>query len=54
MHLQFRRVNIMLGNLKASLAGICHVFDFSNYATRYPAEFRYRFKRRFDLASMLP
>lgn len=54
MHPQFHWVNTMLGNLKTSLAGTYHAFDFSKYATRYLAEFQYRFNRRFDLASMLP
>ena len=54
MHPQFRWVNTMLGNLKTSLAGTYHAFNFSKYGKRYLAEFQYRFNRRFNLASMLP
>ena len=53
-HPQFRWVNTMLGNLKRSLAGTYHAFNFSKYGARYLAEFQYRFNRRFNLASMLP
>ena len=53
-HPQFRWVNTLLGNLKTSLAGTYHAFNFSIYANRYLAEFQYRFNRRFNLALMLP
>lgn len=53
-HPQFHWVNTLLGNLKTALAGTYHAFGFAKYATRYLAEFQYRFNRRFDLASMLP
>ena len=51
---QLRWVNIVLGNLKTSLAGTYHCFDHARYAGRYLAEFAYRFNRRFDLPAMLP
>jgi transposase-like protein len=50
----FHWINTILGNLKTSLAGTYHAFDFDKYAHRYLAEFQYRFNRRFDLRRMLP
>ena len=50
---QFRAVNTFLGNLKRSLGGTYHAFDFAKYAHRYLAEAQYRFNRRFDLSSIL-
>ena len=50
---QLRAVNTFLGNLKRSLAGTYHAFDFAKYAHRYLAEAQYRFNRRFDLRSIL-
>jgi hypothetical protein len=50
---QFRAVNTLLGNLKTAFSGTYHAFDFSEYAHRYLAEFRYRFNRRFDLSTTL-
>jgi hypothetical protein len=50
---QFRAVNTFLGNLKRSLGGTYHAFDFAKYAHRYLAEAQYRFNRRFDLRSIL-
>lgn len=49
---EFNWVNTVLGNLKTSLGGAYHAFDFSKYATRYLAAFAYRFNRRFDLATL--
>ena len=54
MHPQFRWVNTLLGNLKTSMSGTYHAFDFSKYASRYLAEFQFRFNRRFNLAAMVP
>jgi hypothetical protein len=51
---QLHWVNTMLGNLKTSMAGTYHSFKHAKYATRYLAEFCYRFNRRFDLPAMLP
>lgn len=53
-HIEFRRVNMLLGNLKTSISGTYHAFDFRKYAHRYLAEVQYRFNRRFRLAEMLP
>jgi len=50
---QFRAINTFLGNLKRSLGGTYHAFDFAKYAHRYLAEAQYRFNRRFDLRSIL-
>ena len=50
---QLRAVNTFLGNLKRSLGGTYHAFDFAKYAHRYLAEAQYRFNRRFDLRSIL-
>jgi hypothetical protein len=36
-HPSFRAINTALGNLKTSLCGTFHVFDFKKYAHRYPA-----------------
>ena len=51
---QLHWVNTLLGNLKTSLAGTYHAFKHSKYASRYLAEFAYRFNRRFDMPAMLP
>lgn len=40
---EFKWINTILGNLKTSLTGCYHAFDFHKYAARY------RFNRRFDL-----
>jgi len=48
----FRWVNTILGNLKNSITGTYHAFDFEKYAHRYLGEFQYRFNRRFDLSGM--
>ena len=50
---QFKAVNTYLGNLKRSLSGTYHAFDFAKYAHRYLAEAQYRFNRRFNLRSIL-
>lgn len=47
-------INTFLGNLKRSLGGTYHAFDFAKYAHRYLAEAQYRFNRRFNLRSILP
>lgn len=49
---EFQWVNTLLGNLKTSLSGCYHSFDFRKYAARYLAAFCYRFNRRFDLRSL--
>jgi len=49
---EFKWINTVLGNLKTSLSGCYHAFDFRKYAARYLAGFCYRFNRRFDLRSL--
>lgn len=49
---EFKWINTVLGNLKTSLSGAYHGFDFRKYAARYLAAFCYRFNRRFDLRSL--
>ena len=46
---QFKWVNTIVGNLKTSLGGTYHAFDFAKYGTRYLGAFSYRFNRRFRL-----
>lgn len=50
---RFKAVNTYPGNLKRSLSGTYHAFDFAKYAYRYLPEAQYRFNRRFNLASIL-
>jgi transposase-like protein len=49
---EFRWINTVLGNLKTSLSGCYHAFDFQKYAARYLAAFSYRFNRRFNLRTL--
>ena len=49
---EFKWINTVLGNLKTSLSGCYHAFDFQKYAARYLAAFCYRFNRRFDLRTL--
>jgi transposase-like protein len=49
----FKWVNTILSNLKTSITGTYHMFNFKKYAYRYLAEVQYRFNRRFDLRKML-
>ena len=49
---EFLWVNTILGNLKTSLGGAYHAFDFAKYAARYLAAFAYRFNRRFQLNTL--
>jgi ribosomal protein L37AE/L43A len=49
---EFKWVNTVLGNLKTSLSGSYHAFNFQKYAARYLAAFTYRFNRRFDLHAL--
>ncbi len=50
---QFKAVNTCLGNLKRSLSGTYHAFDFAKYVHRYLAETPYRFNRRFNPRAIL-
>jgi hypothetical protein len=47
-------VNTILGNLKTSVSGTFHAFDFEKYASRYLAAVQYRFNSRFDLRALFP
>jgi len=49
---EFQWINTVLGNLKTSLNGSYHAFNFRKYAARYLAAFTYRFNRRFDLSTL--
>ena len=49
----FTWINTVLGNVKTSLAGTYHGFNFRKYAHRYLDECQYRFNRRFDLKAIL-
>jgi hypothetical protein len=49
---QFRWINTLLGNLKTSLSGTFHAFNFDKYARRYLGGYCFRFNRRFSLAAM--
>ena len=48
----FLWVNTVLGNVKTSLAGAYHAFEFGKYAERYLGAIAYRFNRRFKLDTM--
>jgi transposase-like protein len=50
----FAWINILLGNLKTSMSGTYHAFDFRKYGSRYLAEHQYRFNRRFDIKAIMP
>ncbi|ABI60561.1 transposase [Nitrosomonas eutropha C91] len=41
-----------MGNLKTSLGGTYHAFNFAKYRTRYLGAFVYRFNRRFHLEAL--
>ena len=49
---EFRWVNTLLGNVKTSLSGAYHAFNFGKYSKRYLAAIAYRFNRRFKLKSL--
>ena len=49
---QFRWNNTLLGNLKTSLSGTFHAFNFDKYARRYLGGYCFRFNRRFLLAAI--
>jgi len=51
---EFLAVNTVMGNLKTAIAGTYHGFKFAKYATRYLAEFQYRFNRRYSMHDLLP
>lgn len=49
---EFNWINTVLGNLKTSLGGAHHAFDFAKYGTRYLCAFVYRFNRRSHLEAL--
>ena len=49
---QFRWINTLLGNLKTSLSGTFHAFNFDKYFRRYLGGYCFRFNRRFSLAAI--
>jgi len=49
---EFRWINTVLSNLKTSLSGTFHAFNFAKYGKRYLGAFCFRFNRRFKLAAM--
>ena len=49
---EFDWVNTVIANVKTSLGGCYHAFNFAKYAERYLAAIAYRFNRRFDLRSL--
>ena len=49
---EFSWINTVLGNLKTSLGGAYHAFNFAKYGSRYLAAFVYRFNRRFHLDTL--
>lgn len=51
--LDFKSVNIVLGNLKTTLlAGAFRALKYRKYVQHYLAAFAYRFNRRFDLRGL--
>lgn len=52
-HPATQAVNTVLGNLKTSLVGTHHAFDFSKYGRHYLGQVQYLFNRRFDLRAIL-
>lgn len=51
---EFKWVNTLLGNLKATLAGAHHAFKYRKCAAHHLGAFAYRFNRRFPLPAVLP
>ncbi|HEY8129929.1 MAG TPA: IS1595 family transposase [Hyphomicrobium sp.] len=49
----FKWVNTAVGNIKTALVGTYRSVQ-EKHVARYLAEFEYRFKRRYDLAGMIP
>ena len=49
---EFRWINILLSNLKTSISGALHAFDFDKYAKRYLGGYCFRFNRRFEMKEM--
>lgn len=51
---EFNWINTVLGNLKTSLGGAYHAFDFAKYGTRYLGDCLPFFNRRFHLEALPP
>ncbi|MCK5189876.1 MAG: transposase [Methylococcales bacterium] len=51
--LAFYWINTVLGNVKTAMHGSYHAFR-PKHLPRYPAEFEYRFNRRFKLDALVP
>jgi hypothetical protein len=49
---QFRWINTLLGNLRTSLSGTFHAFNFHKYAKRYIGGYCFSFNRCFSMAVM--
>ncbi len=49
---EFRWINTVLSNLKTSLSGAFHAFNFEMYENRYFGGFCFWFNRRFNLDQM--
>jgi hypothetical protein len=49
---EFQWINTGLCNVKTSLTGCYHAFNFRKYSARYLAAFTYGFKSRFDLSTL--
>jgi transposase-like protein len=50
---EFQWINTVLGNLKTSLAGALHAFNYRKYADSYLSAFAYRFNHRFNLRGLV-
>jgi hypothetical protein len=50
---EFKWINTVLGNLKTSLAGALHSFNYRKYAEPYLSAFAYRFNHRFNLRGLV-
>lgn len=49
---QFRCINSLLGNLKASFSGTFNAFNFDKFARHYLGGYCFRFNKRFLMAQM--
>jgi hypothetical protein len=50
---EFKWINVLLGNVKTTLAGACKALKFRKYAQTYFAAFAYRFNHRFELGELI-
>ena len=49
---EFLWLNVVQSNLKTSISGMFHSFNFEKYSKRYLGAFNFRFNRRFNLVKM--